>query len=239
MSDPRHHVFAYVDIEGSSRLSTPDKEQAQKDLAAMLEAACREAGVTQASWEDRGDGYLLVNLTDDVPLRTVVATFAGSLDDALTARTIGQTRLRLRLVVHHGEILRGERGWRGPDLDRAARLVDAPEIKSALKDTPDGRMAIVIAPELYHSVVRGYKVPDPTAFRMRRVTAKEGPLETWLTITGAAVQPGREADEEATPPATPALPGQTINRVGSATNSPFGNTVNGGINYGTDRTADL
>ena len=237
MPDPRHHIFAYVDIEGSSGLATPDKEQAQKDLAAMLETACAKAGVNGAAWEDRGDGYLLVSRADDVPLRTVVAAFAGSLDAALAARTVGQTRLRLRLIVHNGEILRGERGWRGPGLDHAARLVDAPEVKQALKDTPDGRMAFVIAPELYRSVVRGYEDPDPVAFRKRRLSAKEGTLEAWLTITGAAVQPGREADEETASPAPAALPGQTINTVGNVTDSQIGNTAGHDNTYRTDRTA--
>src|SRR5690348_1939882 len=133
MSVPRHRVFAYVDIEGSSRLSIPDKEAVQNDLAKMLDNACAEAGVTELDRADRGDGYLLVSLTEGVPLRDVVTAFAGKLDAALAARTVGETRLRLRLVVHHGEIFDGEYGWRGPDLDRAARLVDAVEVKEALK----------------------------------------------------------------------------------------------------------
>lgn len=235
MPEPRHHAFAYVDIEGSSRLSTPDKEAVQNDVANMLEEACAEAGVIDPAWEDRGDGYLLVCPADGIPLRTLVSALAGSLDAALASRTVGQTRLRLRLIVHHGEILRGDRGWRGPELDHAARLVDAAEIKATLNETPDGRMAFVLAPELYHSVVRGYPKPDPTAFRMRRVMTKEGPLESWLTITGAATQPGREADEDPVSPQMPVLPVQTINHVGTATDSPVGNTVSGGINYGTDR----
>jgi class 3 adenylate cyclase len=237
MSELRHRVFAFADIEGSSRLSTPDKEQAQKDLAAMLETACAQAGIEKAAWDDRGDGCLLVSLTD-VPVRDVIASFAGSLDAALATRTVGETRLRVRLIVHQGDVLHGERGWRGPQLDRAARMVDATEVKAALKAAPDGRMAFVVAPELYHSVIRGYPTPDPTAFRMRRLDTKEGPLETWLTITGAAEQPGRDADEETPPKAASVSPGQTINQVRTAKNSPVGNTVSGGINYGTDRTGN-
>ncbi len=236
MSEPRHRVFVFADIEGSSQLSTPDKEQVQKDLAAMLETACSQAGIEQIAWGDRGDGYLLVSLTD-VPVRDVIACFAGSLDAALAARTVGETRLRVRVIVHQGDILCGEKGWRGPQLDRASRMVDATEIKSALKAATDGRMAFVVAPELYDSVIRGYQRPEPSAFRMRRLDTKAGPLETWVTITGATEQPGREADEEATPSAASTSAAQ-INQVGTAKKSPFGNTVGGDINYGTDRTGN-
>jgi hypothetical protein len=69
---------------------------------------------------------------------------------------------------------------------------------------------------------------------MRRLDTREGPLETWVTITGAAVQPGRGADEETLPKAASAPPAQTVNNVHTAHNSPFGNTVNGGISYRTD-----
>jgi class 3 adenylate cyclase len=236
-SVPTHRVFVFTDTEGSSQLSIPDKEKTQQDVAAMLEEAILRAGwkAGETECEDRGDGYLLVGLVD-VPIRDVVAAFAESLDEALAARAVAQTPLRLRVVVHQGNILRGERGWRGPDLDHAARLISAPEVKATLKAAgPRGRMAFVIAPHLYHSVVRGYRVPDPQAFRMRRVTAQEGPLDAWVTITGVARQPGREADEAAVPKASPAMPSQTVNQVRTANSSPIGNTVNGGINYGTER----
>ncbi|GAA2636763.1 hypothetical protein [Paractinoplanes durhamensis] len=235
MSELRHRVFAFADIEGSSRLSTPDKEQAQQDLASMLEAACSLAGVESRELEDRGDGYLLVSLTD-VPVRDVIESFASSVDGALSRRPVGMTRLRVRLTVHQGDVLLGARGWRGPQLDRAARMVDAVEVKAALKAAQDGRMALIVAPELYHSVIRGYQVPDPMAFRLRRLDTKEGPLEAWLTITGASEQPGRDADEVTM--SKPGQSGQTINQVGTANSSPFGNTVRGGINYGTDQAGN-
>jgi class 3 adenylate cyclase len=237
MSEPRHHVFAYADIEGSSRLSTPDKEQVQKDLAAMLQTACDRAGMEEVHWGDRGDGYLIVSLTD-VPVRKVIESFAESVDTALAARNVGATRLRVRLIVHQGDILSGEKGWRGSQLDRAARMVDATEVKAALKAAPDGRMAFVIAPELYHSVIRGYPAPDPTTFRLRRLDTKEGPLESWVTITGAAEQPGRDADEEAWPTASSATPHQTVNQVGTAKESLVGNTVGHDINYRAARTGN-
>ena len=200
----------------------------------MLQTACGQAGIDNVAFEDRGDGYLVVSLTD-VPVRAVIASFAESLDAALAARTMGETRLRVRVIVHQGDILAGERGWRGRQLDRASRLVDATEIKSALKAATDGRMAFVVAPELYDSVIRGYQVPDPSAFRMRRLDSKEGPLESWVTITGATDQPGRDADEEtALEPAS--LRAGQINQVGTARKSPIGNTVSGDISYGADRT---
>jgi class 3 adenylate cyclase len=237
MSEPRHHIFAYADIEGSSRLSTPDKEQVQKDLAAMLDAACDRAGMENVHWGDRGDGYLLVSLTD-VPIRNVIEAFVGTVDTFLAARTVGIPRLRVRLIVHQGDILSGEKGWRGTQLDRAARMVDAAEVKAALKAATEGRMAFVVAPELYHSVIRGYPAPDPTAFRMRRLDTREGPLESWVTITGTAEQPGRDADEEPSPAGPSTMPGQTVNQVGTANESPIGNSVGHDINYGIGWTGN-
>jgi class 3 adenylate cyclase len=237
MSNFRHHVFAYADIEGSSRLSVPEKERVQNDLRTMLDQALVKAGVEKVDWSDRGDGCLLVSLTP-VPVREVIEYCATTIDQSIAARTVGDVRLRIRLIIHQGDILHGEHGWRGPALDRAARMLDAVEVKDALKARPDGRMALVVAPELYDSVVRGYLAPDPTTFRKRRLDTKEGELEAWLTITGAAAQPGRDADEEAVPAPGPALPSQTFNNVRKAKKSVIAGAVNGGIRYGTERTGE-
>jgi hypothetical protein len=237
MSELRHHVFAYADIEGSSGLSVPDKERVQNDLRTMLHQAVGKAGIEQVDWSDRGDGYLLVSLTE-IPVRDVIEGCANKIDEALAARTVGEVRLRIRLIVHQGDVLRGEHGWRGPALDRAARMVDAAEVKAALKARPDGRMVFVVAPELYNSVIRGYPAPDPTTFRMRRLATKEGEIEAWVTVTGATVQPGRDADEDTEPTANHSLPSQTVNNVRKAKRSVIAGPVAGGIRYGTERGSD-
>jgi hypothetical protein len=237
MSELRHHVFAYADVESSSRLSVPDKERVQNDLRAMLEQALGKAGIERTDWSDRGDGYLLVSLTE-VPVRDVIECCATTIDEALAARTAGEVRLRIRLIVHQGDVLHGEHGWRGPALDRAARMVDAVEVKAALKARPDGRMVFVVAPELYDSVIRGYPAPDPTAFRMRRLATKEGEIEAWVTITGATCQPGRDADEATAPTAGPTAPSQTFNYVREAKRTVIAGPVTGGIQHRTEQVRD-
>lgn len=237
MSAMRHHVFAFADIEGSSRLCVPDKERVQNDLRAMLQHALGKAGIEQIDWNDRGDGYLLVCLTE-IPVRQVIESCATTIDEALATRAVGNVPLRIRLIVHQGDLLRGKDGWRGPALDRAAGMVDATEVKAALKMQPEGRMAFVVAPELYDSVVRGYPAPDPKTFRKCRIRIKGTEVESWVTITGATVQPGRDADEDTAPTTRATAPSQTINHVGTAERSVIAGAVSGGIRYGTEQVGD-
>jgi hypothetical protein len=190
MAQPRHYSIVVVDIEGSGALNGPDKQSVRADLYRLVESALLESEVSPESVtsEDRGDGvYLLVDA--DVPIRQLIHPFVSVLDAGLAARTMGEPRLRLRLVVHDGQVSIDAKGSSGAAADLAFALVDAQQVRDALTDSPTGRIAVVLGDPIYQSVVCGHDDPDETAFRMRLLSTKRGEVKTWVTVTGTSRQP--------------------------------------------------
>jgi hypothetical protein len=207
MAAPHHFSIVIVDVEGSGELSGPEKEQVRRDLYAILRRALETSGIGAASvrMEDRGDGvYLLVSA--DVSKRLLIDPFIAVLDDGLAGREVRQPGVRLRLVVHHGEVLLDDEGSSGGAVDTAFAMVDSPQLREALRNTKRGRMAVVVPDDLYLSVVRGYPSPDPQQFRMRHLETKRGRLRTWVTVVGATEQPGSDRGVSAAPEPRASLP---------------------------------
>lgn len=76
-----------------------------------------------------------------------------------------QRQLRLRAVMHAGEIHYDSNGCFGHALDIAFRLLDAPPVKKALRMT-SGLLALVVSGDIYRSVVHhGYNGIDRNTFR--------------------------------------------------------------------------
>lgn len=209
MVEPQHFSIVVLDVEGSGDLSGPEKKDVRAALYAMSGDALRRSEIAgdAVRREDRGDGiYWLIDST--VSKRRLLDPFAGAIDEALQQRAVGDIRIRLRLVVHHGEATIDEHGSSGHAVDEAFAMLDAKEVKVALASAKRGRMAIVVPDDLYRGVVMGYPAPNPDQFRMRRLGTKRGRIKVWLTITGAREQPGssrREADPKRRSDASPVM----------------------------------
>ena len=240
MSVPQHFSIVLFDVESSGTLSGPEKVEVRRDLYEIVGGALEQAKITQESVhrEDRGDGIFLL-IAADVSKRRLIDPFGTGIDEALRMRRMGDTGLRLRTVVHQGEVIRDRNGSSGPALDDAFAMLDAEEVKAALQEARQGRMALVVPDDLYRSVVRGYPQPDPDAFRMRRLETKRGRFRTWVTVTGAREQPGSGRREPDKPPTPAAAPGMTVHNgdnVKVRRSSGFVGTNRGGtVNIGPAR----
>jgi len=74
-------------------------------------------------------------------------------------------QLRIRVVMHAGEVHYDGNGCFGEALDIAFRLLDAPGVKKALRAAADP-LTLVISGDIYRTIVRhGYDGIDPRAFR--------------------------------------------------------------------------
>ena len=93
-----------------------------------------------------------------------------------------QRRLRVRVVVHAGEVRDDDNGCFGAPLDIACRLLDAPEAKAALKAAP-GPLLLVVSADIYRSVVcPGLGGAGREAFRhlvTARVVGRDHPGWVW------------------------------------------------------------
>jgi hypothetical protein len=239
MSVPQHFSIVVLDVEASGALSGPEKKQVREDLYAIVRVALEHAGIAADAVrsEDRGDGIFLL-VSADVSKRLLVDPFLDVIDEALRDRRVGDPALRLRLVINHGEVLLDDHGSSGPALDLAFAMVDAEQVRTALKQARGGRLAVVVPDDLYRSLVRGYPRPAPEAFRKRRLETKRGPVRSaWLTVLGAAEQPGsgprkpdRKPDSRSAPTLTVERGPETYrvrNNIG-----PVGGTHSGTISFG-------
>jgi hypothetical protein len=110
---------------------------------------------------DRGDGVLvLIRAHDEVP-KTVLLDRLVPLLTTLLAEYNAQAvhpalRMRLRVVVHAGEVHLDKRGCYGAAIDVAIRLLDSPRVKKALKQTALP-LVLVISDEIHSGIVcHGY-----------------------------------------------------------------------------------
>jgi hypothetical protein len=179
-SGPVHRSIVAVDVEGSTKRTNPAKGKLRRILYDLLDRALKAAGIGPRNLEelaDRGDGVLiLIRPYDDVPKTVLI----GRLIPALTAllaehnATVAEPELRMRLraVVHAGEVHDDDWGFYGDDIDVAFRLLEAPTVKRALRDAPEAPLVLVVSEEIWAGIVRhGYFDDGPY---QQRVQVKVG-----------------------------------------------------------------
>jgi class 3 adenylate cyclase len=162
---PVHRSIVAVDLEGSTTRSNPVKGELRRVLYDVLDRALATAGIGPEHLEqltDRGDGLLvLVKPHDDVPktllLGHLIPTLAALLIENNATVTHPALALRLRAVVHAGEVHDDGKGFFGEDLDIAFRLLDSPQTKRALREAISSSLILVISEEIFSGIVRhGY-----------------------------------------------------------------------------------
>lgn len=165
---PMYRSIVAVDLEGSTIRTNTVKGELRRMMYALLERSLEAAAITATHLEpvtDRGDGVLLlIRPHDDVP-KTVLL---GRLIPLLTALLVEYNaavphpamRIRLRAVVHAGEVHSDNRGFYGEAIDVAIRLLDSPPVKGALRQATSP-LALVISEEIHSGVVvQGYVESD-------------------------------------------------------------------------------
>jgi hypothetical protein len=197
-SPSRDRVIVALDIERSTTRPDPVKRDLRAMLYELFDAALRSAGVDADRHDrfiDRGDGLLaLIDPADQaIVLNRVVPVFSQLLtgyNARFAGSGEGQRELRVRVVLHSGEINDDDNGPFGETLDTAFRLLDAPRVKAALAAAHEP-LLLVVSGEVYEAAVR--RDPAGTgqpAFR-RLVTAEVAGHhhQGWIHIPAAAGQP--------------------------------------------------
>ncbi|GAB2972357.1 hypothetical protein [Saccharothrix stipae] len=168
---PAHHrAIVAVDIEGSSKRTNPAKARVRATMYDLVEQALDDAGITDDRRDpliDCGDGVLaLIHPVAEAPkallLNRVIPTMRALLDDH--GLMVPDEPLRLRAVVHAGEVHHDRRGCFGEALDITFRLLNAPQFKARLNDST-APLVVVVSDDIYRAVVRhGYEGIDPSGF---------------------------------------------------------------------------
>jgi hypothetical protein len=162
---PVHRSIVAIDVEGSTKRTNPVKGEMRRVLYDVLERALKAAGIGSRHTEelaDRGDGVLiLIRPHDDVPKTVLFGRLVPALTALLAEHNAAvaepELQMRLRVVVHAGEVHDDGRGFYGDDIDVAFRLLNSPAVKRALRQASAAPLVCVISEEMWHGIVRhGY-----------------------------------------------------------------------------------
>lgn len=197
---PHYRVIIALDIEHSTSRPDPVKGELRNKIYELFEVALCSAGIQKRHHDrfiDRGDGILaLIHPVDNAPktvlLNCVIPALSRLLTDynaSLPYLSRPERQLRVRVVVHAGEVNYDANGCFGEALDIAFRLLDSTSVKMKLKEVDDP-LILVISENIHNSVVRhGYDGIYPHAFQHLvriRIAGKSYP--GWIHIPECATQ---------------------------------------------------
>ncbi len=197
---PVHRSILAVDIEGSTQRTNPVKEELRERVYRLMVEALGVVGINEHfhdPFTDRGDGVLvLVHPCDEFPKPLLLSRLMPALARALVAHNSGislddQSRiLRLRTVIHAGEVHYDGKGFFGEDLDVAFRLLDAPKFKAHLRRARLP-LALVASDVIYRSVIRhGYDgIKDEEFSPIVTVTVGDQRRKGWVHFPRAGEIP--------------------------------------------------
>jgi len=185
-SPPVHRAILAVDVERSTARNNAAKAALRAALYELVEDALGAGGIAEAYRDpliDRGDGVLvLVRPVDEAPKTLLLNPVIPVLTRLLATHNAAcpEQELRLRAVVHAGEVHYDSRGCFGESLDVAFRLLDAPEVKRALSRTA-APLVLVTSDDVYRSIVRqGYDGIDDSCYVPLRVWTAGHEHQGWV-----------------------------------------------------------
>jgi len=187
---PVYRSIIAVDLEQSSNRTRPVQGELRRILHDLLGQALQAAGIGPKHLQpyiDRGDGVLiLIRPHDDLPKTLVLGQLIPILTALLAEHNASVTqpelRIRLRAVVHAGEIHEDDHGFYGDDLDTAFRLLDAPTLKKALQEAVASPLILVISQQIFNGIVQAGYLDDGPYRPLVRVRVGRRQHRGWVHI---------------------------------------------------------
>lgn len=170
----------------------PHQTAVREGLYKALEEAFTEAHVDWNSCyhEDRGDGVMIL-----VPSEVSVVALADPLLDRLVAALrehnaihVPEASIRLRLLLHFGQVRLDSSGASGLALNAAFRLLESSDAKRELKDS-GAILAVIASADFYRDVVLQHPAAVPEEYQPIHVDHKEFAGDAWLRLLGMPHKP--------------------------------------------------
>jgi hypothetical protein len=95
-----------------------------------------------------------------------------------------EAQIRLRLVIHAGEIVQDEYGVAGAALNLAFRLLDADPLKAALRRSA-GVLAAIASQWYFDEVIRNDPASAPESYWPVRISVKGTQASAWICLPDA------------------------------------------------------
>jgi hypothetical protein len=197
---PVHRSIVAVDLEGSTMRTNPVKGELRRIMYDLLWRSLEAVAITSDHLEqltDRGDGVLvLIRPHDDVPktilLDRLIPQLTALLTEYNTKVTHPALQMRLRAVVHAGEVHGDSRGFYGEAIDVAIRLLDSAPVKRALKETASP-LVLVVSEGIYAGIVSHGYVDSETYRPLVRVRVANKQRRGWVYVPDPG-EPSHAAD---------------------------------------------
>jgi hypothetical protein len=182
-------------LERSTSRPDPVKAELRTMLYELFDAALRTSGVgarRRDGFADRGDGLLaLIDPADqELVLNAVIPVFSQlltSYNAGLSDPGDRDRHLRVRIVVHTGNIHDDDNGCFGEALDTAFRLLDTPRAKMALKAARGALVAVISADVWESAAPNGFAGTIRVASRQPVTTQVGGhEYQGWLLLPSQA-----------------------------------------------------
>jgi hypothetical protein len=163
-----------VDLEKSNERTDEQKARIRDAMYESIEKALAETGITAKHREhliDGGDSVqVLIRPHDDVPkallLSELIPVLVTRLIEYNASVTDPKLKIRMRAVIHSGELRMDSRGFFGDALNVAYRLLENAKLKKILSEETTLPLILVITGEIYYSIVRHNGV-DHKAYERR------------------------------------------------------------------------
>ena len=135
------------------------------------------------SWDDRGDGLLIV-VPPSVPTAKIVEHLHRALPVALEAHNRAyhdSARIQLRVAVNVGPVTSDSMGVSGEAIIVTARLIEAPPFKKAM-DTSEACLGVIASTFIYETAIRHFR--GLTGYSQVQVDVKESSVTAYMKLFG-------------------------------------------------------
>jgi len=192
---PKYRSIFAIDLEGSTTRTNLVKGEVRRLMYDLLERSLEAVPIATDHLEpltDRGDGVLvLIRPHDDVPktvlLDRLIPLLTALLNEHNTAAD-PELRMRLRTVVHAGEVHDDSRGFYGEAIDVAIRLLDSTAVKAALRKAVSP-LVLVVSEEIYFGIVAHGYVDGEKYRPLVRVRVTNKQHRGWVCTPDPATPP--------------------------------------------------
>ena len=185
-----HKTIMAVDIAGYNdpKRTTAHRLVVHEGFWKLMRTAFADVGIPWDTlfMENTGDGTM-IHLPAEVAKADLVAHLPDRMLGELrryNAVHADEANVRLRVALHAGEVYQGSHGTVSDANSFAFRLLDAAEVKNALKESK-AALALVVSDMFYQDVVRADPAADAQAYRRIPIENKETRTEAWLRLLGA------------------------------------------------------
>ncbi|HEV7652487.1 MAG TPA: hypothetical protein VGP26_30390 [Actinophytocola sp.] len=180
-----YRTIIAVDVEKFGQRDPAHQRKIHKDLQPLVQEAIELCGLAwcDCHHEDRGDGVLVL-----APPNAKSERLAECLPNELAGRlreynhgAAGGARIRLRVVLHAGEVSYDQQGVASPAVVLAYRLLDAKPLRSALGFS-HGVLALITSEEFFRHVIASHPGANPAIYQQVQVVIKEVNEPAWVCL---------------------------------------------------------